>query len=292
MLCFKVLGVRTLTDFFFSDLNFLNCKVMASISKDGEPSPIEIDSNAEEVDSKNAKKATTLRTGTYKSAACGKTYKRQRKLTSTVRENYTFLEPDKEGNLWCKCKKCGQVYSGDSKYGTGNLKRHTINCKRKNVRDIGQLLLQSRSGSLSSRRPEFDIEMFRELLALCVVKHDLPFQFAEYDGVRNIFVYLNSDVKMLSRHTTRNDVLKMFKREKERMKDFFHYIPGRVAFTSDCWTSINTDGYISLTAHYIDESWSLQKRILNFSFMPPPHNGVSLAEKILLLMKDWVLIRK
>jgi len=73
--------VGTLTDFFFSDLNFLNCRVMASISNDGEPSPIEIDSNAEEVDSKNAKKATT---GAYKPTACGKTCKRQRKLTSTV----------------------------------------------------------------------------------------------------------------------------------------------------------------------------------------------------------------
>ena len=70
-------------------------------------------------------------------------------------------------------------------------------------------------------RLEFDIEIFHELLALCVVKHDLPFQFAEYDGVRNIFVYLNSNVKVLSRHTTTNDVLKMFKREKERMKEFF-----------------------------------------------------------------------
>ena len=111
------------------------------------------------------------------------------------------------------------------------------------------------------------------------MKHDLPFQFAEYDGVRNLFVYLNPDVKVLSRHTSRNDVLKMFKREKERLKEFLHYIPGRVAFTSDCWTSLNTDGCISLTAHFIDDNWCLQKRILNFYFMPPPHNGVSLLKR-------------
>jgi len=152
--------------------------------------------------------------------------------------------------------------------------------------------LQSRSSSLSNRLAEFDVDIFRELVALCIVKHDLPFQFAEYDGVRNLFVYLNPDVKVLSRHTSRNDVLKMFKREKERLKEFLHYIPGRVAFTSDCWTSLNTDGCISLTAHFIDDNWCLQKRILNFSFMPPPHNEVSLAEKILLLLKDWGLDKK
>jgi len=61
---------------------------------------------------------------------------------------------------------------------------------------------------------------------------------------------------------------------------------------SNCWTSINTDGYISLTAHYIDSSWTLRKIILNFSLLPPPHNGVSIAEKILLLWKDWGIDKK
>jgi len=148
---------------------------MASLSKEVESSPIEIDSGAEEVNSRDPKRTPILRTGAYKPVTCGKTHKRQRKLTSTIRENFTFIEPDEEGNLWCKCKKCGQVYSGDSKYGTGNLKRHILNCKGKNVRDIGQLLLQSHSGSLSNRHAEFDVDIFRELVALCVVKHDLPF---------------------------------------------------------------------------------------------------------------------
>jgi len=114
-------------------------------------------------------------------------------------------------------------------------------------------------------RAEFDVDIFRELVALSIVKHDLPFQFAEYDGVRNMFVYLNPNVKVLPRHTTRNNIFKMFKRENERLlKEFLHSIPGRVAFTSDCWTLLTIDGYISLTAHFIDDNWCLQKRILNF----------------------------
>jgi len=78
-----------------------------------------------------------LKTGSYKPhTAISKPPKRQRKLTSTVWEHYEFLPPDEEGNLFCKCKKCGQIYPGDSKYGTGNLKRHLGNCKRRNFRDI------------------------------------------------------------------------------------------------------------------------------------------------------------
>ena len=116
-------------------------------------------------------------------------------------------------------------------------------------------------------------------MAACIVKHDLPLQFCEYEGVKDLFSYLNPDVKVLTRRTNKSDVLKLFSNERERLKQYFHSFSGRVFFTSDCWTSINTDGFISLTAYYIDRSWTLHKRILNFSLLPPLHNGVSIAEK-------------
>jgi len=81
-------------------------------------------------------------------------------------------------------------------------------------------------------------------------------------------------------------VVKLFTCEKERMKLFLQSFSGRVSFTSDSWTSINIDGYISLTAHYIDDNWMLRKKIINFSFLPPPHNGVAISEKIRFVLKD------
>ena len=50
---------------------------------------------------------------------------------------------------------------------------------------------------------------------------------------------------------------------------------------------MKTDGYICLTAHFIDKNWVLSKRVLSFSFMPPPHNGISLAQKIYDLLQEW-----
>ena len=101
---------------FFHDLNFVNCKVSTSISKDVE---IEIDLAAEEVDNRDAKKTTAFRIGAYKPTACGKTCKRQRKLTSTVWENFTFLEFDEVDNLWFECKKCGKCIMGIPSMGLG-----------------------------------------------------------------------------------------------------------------------------------------------------------------------------
>ncbi|CAB4283469.1 unnamed protein product [Prunus armeniaca] len=88
------------------------------------------------------------------------------------------------------------------------------------------------------------------------------------------------------------DVLSLYNREKGKLKELLGSISGRVCLTSDLWTSITTDGYLSLTAHFVDANWKLQKRILNFSFMPPPHSGVALCEKIYKLLTSWGVEKK
>ena len=84
----------------------------------------------------------------------------------------------------------------------------------------------------------------------------------------------------------------MLERKKERMKFMLQSAPGRICFTSDLWTSIVIDGYLSLTAYFIDKDWHLQKRILNFSAIPPPRTGVNLCDKIYSLFLDWGIEKK
>jgi hypothetical protein len=62
---------------------------------------------------------------------------------------------------------------------------------------------------------------------------------------------------------------------------------GRISLTSDLWSSLTTDGYICVAVHYVDVNWILQKRVLNFSFMAPPHNGVSLCQNVLTMIQEW-----
>jgi len=46
---------------------------------------------------------------------------------------------------------------------------------KEEILDICQHLLESRSHSLGSRQPGFDSNEFRQLLEVCVVRHELPF---------------------------------------------------------------------------------------------------------------------
>ena len=111
------------------------------------------------------------------------------------------------------------------------------------------------------RSTKFDPEKFRELAVEAIHKHDLPFRFVQYEGIRSMFKYAYDNIKMPSRNTAKSDVLKMYKRVKDKLKIVLGSLPGRICLTSDLWTSISTDGYISLTAHYVDLSWKLQKKI-------------------------------
>lgn len=112
------------------------------------------------------------------------------------------------------------------------------------------------------------------------------------EGFRALHHYLNNKVQTISRNTYKADVIKSYAREKERIKCMLLSAPGRICFTSDLWTFIVTDGYLSLTTHFIDNDWNLQKKILNFSIIPPPHTGVNLCEKIYSLFLDWGIEKK
>ncbi|KAK9101816.1 hypothetical protein Sjap_019070 [Stephania japonica] len=127
---------------------------------------------------------------------------------------------------------------------------------------------------------------------MIVIMHELPFTFVDYEYVKYSYTSLVLEIKCVSRNTVKADILKIYKREKRKLFNLLQSLPGRVCLTSDMWTSITSDGYITLTAHYIDEDWVLQKRILNFCFMPPPHSGVAIAEKISALLGSWNLDKK
>ncbi|KAG2727020.1 hypothetical protein I3760_01G140900 [Carya illinoinensis] len=172
--------------------------------------------------------------------------KTKRKKQSNV---WTFFEmvPESENNYdkqRDKCKMCGVTYMVASKYGNGNMKRHIDACPRRSSRDIGQMMLSQNSGSISVSTPKFETEQYRELLIAAIVKHELPFSY----------------VPIISRNTVKANLVKIYNREKKRIKCILNDSPGRISLTFDLWTFITTDGYMCITTHFLDKNWVLQKR--------------------------------
>ena len=47
---------------------------------------------------------------------------------------------------------------------------------------------------------------------------------------------------------------KVYIKEKEKLKQVIAKIPNRVCLTSNIWLASTTEGYIYLTAHFVDEN--------------------------------------
>nr|GFC14798.1 zinc finger BED domain-containing protein RICESLEEPER 2-like [Tanacetum cinerariifolium] len=89
---------------------------------------------------------------------------------------------------------------------------------------------------------------------VAIVRHDLPFSFTEYEGVRDVFKYLERDVTHITRNTRKTDMLKLHGVESKRLRHELLSCPSRICLTSNAWTLIVTDSYLSLTAHYVDKN--------------------------------------
>ena len=114
-----------------------------------------------------------------------------------------------------------------------------------------------------------DQAVHRELLSNLIIRHNFPYKFVEYPELRTWISYLCPDAIMIYRNTVKADIGRMYIKEKTMLKELLVSIPSMICLTSDLWTSINTEGLISLTTHFVDLNWKLNSKLLNFCHMLP-----------------------
>ncbi|XP_050378393.1 zinc finger BED domain-containing protein RICESLEEPER 2-like [Argentina anserina] len=204
--------------------------------------------------------------------------RKERKRKSRCWLSFTRLDVGVDGEQRAVCNKCGVDYKCDPLTGTTSMLRH---------HDICYTSGNVASPRSATRSSKFHPEKFTELLIEAIIKHDLPFSFVEYEGIRAVFDYVCPSLRLPCRNTVKAHVSKLYESEKSKVQNMLSCARGRICLTSDLWSSQTTNEYLTLTAHFLDTEWKLHKRILIFSYMPPPHNGSALAEKINSLICEW-----
>ncbi|XP_019447197.1 PREDICTED: zinc finger BED domain-containing protein RICESLEEPER 1-like [Lupinus angustifolius] len=193
------------------------------------------------------------------SVELGKSNKRSKSLTSDVWKSFTKIGVGDDGIERAKCNGCKTIYrcgiSDGKDYGTSHLRRHRGRCTKIRHDDIGQIVMD-KEGKLMSRK--IDQMVVRDMLAYAIIEYDLPFKFAEFKKIRCLINYLNPDSIPVSRNTVKADVMRIYMIEKDKLQKEMSSIPTRISITSDLWTTCTTEGYICLTAHYVDSNWKLR----------------------------------
>ena len=108
----------------------------------------------------------------------------------------------------------------------------------------------------------FDQDVSRHELASAIILHEYPISIVDHVGFRKFISTLQPLFKMVCRNTIKDDVMKIYNLEKDKLQKVLQKLKSRIAIITDMWTSNQRKGYMSITAHFLDDSWILQSRIL------------------------------
>lgn len=135
---------------------------------------------------------------------------------SIVGEKY----PDGTNDV--QCKFCKHTYNFNlRRSGTSGLLRHMKVCSLNPV-----------PGTPGNGRM-IDQLVFREMVAVALIEHNLPYSLVEYRRVREALTYVNPTIEFWSRNTAASDCLRIYEREKLKLRHMLKEIPGRICLTTD-----------------------------------------------------------
>ncbi|CAH9071361.1 unnamed protein product [Cuscuta epithymum] len=127
-----------------------------------------------------------------------------------------------------------------------------------------------------------------------LLEENLPYLFFESRAFKDYAqTCLNPQFRGYSRKTVKKEIIRLYRAKKDRLQIFFANFDGRVTICSDIWEDIYHNlHYLSLTAHFIDNDWNLDKRVLAFREFNDRHTAEHIYILIERILNEYNLIDK
>ncbi|WJX53619.1 hypothetical protein P8452_39591 [Trifolium repens] len=193
------------------------------------------------------------------------------------------LKIDKDGKETYECKACGKVFTCGGRSGISRLNQHILICP---------LAMKSRIAE-HFKLKKIDHMMIRESVTQMTIENYLPFRFVEWDKFRAFTKFVShNEAEFLSRDAVIADVMKVYLVEKDKLKKQLAAIEGSVCLSFRCSTSsASSRGYFTLTAHFMDDQWNLNVKLLNFCHLDHSHDDFELSRKVIGCLQEWGIER-
>ncbi|XP_051152134.1 zinc finger BED domain-containing protein RICESLEEPER 1-like [Andrographis paniculata] len=225
------------------------------------------------------------------------------------------------------CRHCKRILSGSSTSGTSHLRNHLIRCRRRSNHDVAQLLTRGKKkqstlsvasfsynqasiknelvtvastnsdqglkfGSMNAGIYNFDQRRSQLDLARMIILHRYPLGMVEDIGFKSFVRNLQPLFDLVTITGIEADCMEIYRKEKQKVYEGLDKLPGKVSLSADRWGTCDGTEYLCLIAHYIDDSWELKKKILNFLAVDPSQAEDSLSELIIASLRSWDIDRK
>jgi hypothetical protein len=218
--------------------------------------------------------------------------RKPRKKTSPIWKD--FKELLQSGVKKAQCIHCKSILGIPASGATTQFHRHLNSCipriaasKKQKVITFDSDCSSVGSGSCFT----YDHKKVRELASHMILYHEYPFMVVEH-VLFNKFMRANTPYwQKISRTTAKSDCISTYEIEKNKLKNLLRNV-NKVNITTDMWTSGQRVSYMVVTCHFVDSWWHLQKRVLNFFNVPPPHSGVIIADALQKSFIEWGIENK
>ncbi|KAI6673199.1 hypothetical protein NL676_001105 [Syzygium grande] len=229
------------------------------------------------------------------------------------------------------CRHCKKRLSGSSTSGTSHLRNHLIRCQRRSNHDITQLIParerkrerplaianfsfnqeQKKDEGLNLVNIKFDSDQMKDDnasaatvgsnydqrrsqfdLARMIIIHGYPLNMVEHVGFKVFVKNLQPLFELVTMNKIEADCLEIYEKEKQKVFEVLDKLPGRISLSIDAWAGSGDVRFFCLAAYFVDESWQLKKKILNFVSVDSSHTDDMQADVIMTCLMDWDIDRK
>ncbi|XP_022717364.1 zinc finger BED domain-containing protein RICESLEEPER 1-like isoform X2 [Durio zibethinus] len=120
-----------------------------------------------------------------------------------------------------------------------------------------------------------------------IILHGYPLAMVEHVGFKVFVKNLQPLFDVAPNSTIELSCMEIYGREKQKVYDMLRKLQCRINLSVEMWSSPENSSYLCLTAHYVDDDWKLQKKILNFVTLDASHTEDMLSEVIIKCLMEW-----
>lgn len=130
-------------------------------------------------------------------------------------------------------------------------------------------------------------EQITQLVASMVSGDMLPLSFVEGAGFRRLMEFVEPEYSVPSRKTITSRIEKQYEEAATLLKTNLNAAKS-VAITTDAWTALTAESYVTVTCHYLDQ-WEMRSAVLQTRSTDERHTAENLAASLRDVVGEWGL---
>ena len=224
-------------------------------------------------------------------------------MKSQVWKHFEISDGDSSSVI---CKICNTRISRGSlkcstSYNTSNMRKHILS-KHREVSLAKESTPSTSKSTAPGMQPSITVAMQKQKVydindprAKAISKHigtmivkDLqPFSIVEDAGFQGLMKHIVPQYNIPSRRYFVDNVIgELYHDTRAKLVSSISSVK-QLSLTTDIWSSRTNDGYIGVTAHYIDINWNRVNATVGCSLFNERHTALDISRKLSDICNDW-----